>query len=73
MNDKQTALDACDGAHKDHIAKSASAYFDAFLAAEGQTDADALRTQAGERFKAGLRVYQAAHDSSRALVGQVFP
>ena len=73
MNDKQVALDACDSAQKDHATKAASAYVDAFLMAEGKANADALRKDAGERFKLGLSVLKAAHDSSRALVEQVFP
>ena len=73
MNDKQLAIDACDAAHKDHAAKTASAYIVAFQAAEGQANADALRKEAGERFKLGLGVLKEAHDNSRALVEQIFP
>ena len=73
MNDKQVALDACDFTQNDHVTKAASAYVDAFMAAEGEANADALRKKAGERFKLGLSVFKAAHDSCRALVDQVFP
>ena len=54
MNDKQVAIDACDAAQKDHAFKAASAYIDAYQMAEGKEDAEALREEAGERFKLGL-------------------
>ena len=73
MNDKQVAIDACGDAQKDHAAKAASAYIDAYQMAEGKENADALREEAGERFKLGLGVLKEAHDSSRALVEQIFP
>ena len=73
MNDKQVAIDALDCAQKDHVTKVASAYVDAFLMAEGKPNADAFRKEAAERFKLGLSVLKAAHDSSRALVEQIFP
>ena len=65
MNDKQVALDACDSAQKDRVTRAASVYIDAFLTAEGQPNADSHRKEAGERFKLGLRVLKAAHESSR--------
>jgi hypothetical protein len=73
MNDKQVALEACDSAQRDRFTNAASVYAGAFLTAEGKPNADALRNEAGERFKVGLRVLKAARDSSRTLVGQVFP
>lgn len=73
MNDRQVAIDACEAAQKAHACKCASAYVDAFQAAEGQANAQALREEAGQRFKLGLSVLKEAHDSSLALVEQIFP
>jgi len=72
VNDKQVALDACDGAYEDHLKKAASVYLEAFFVAEGQMNADVRRKEAGERFRAGLKVLKAGHDGSRAHVEQVF-
>lgn len=73
MNDRQVALDACDGAQKERFTKLASVYVESFELAEGKSNADAERASAGERFKAGLKLVKAAHESSRAIVEHVFP
>jgi hypothetical protein len=73
MDDKEVALAACDSAQKDHFAKVAGIFVDEFSMAEGNPNAAQLRQEAGNRFKAVLLVYKAAHDASRALVEEVFP
>jgi hypothetical protein len=73
MNQKQLALEACDIAQKDRLTKAASAYIEAFLTAEGEPNAAALRKEAGDRFMAGLKVLNAARDGSRAVVEQALP
>ena len=73
MDDKEVALAACDSAQKDHLAKVACVFVDEFSMAEGNPNAGQLRKEAGDRFKAVLIIYKAAHDTSRALVEEVFP
>jgi hypothetical protein len=73
MTDKEVALAACDDVRNDRFAKVAGIFMDDYSMAEGKPDANAARKASGERFKAVLKVYKAAHDASRALVGEVFP
>ena len=72
MDDKVVVVEACDDARKEHFKKAASLYVDAFELAEGDSDADAIRKKAADRFKAGLKATMAAHDSSLAIVEDLF-
>ncbi len=73
MNDKQLAIDACNGAYRDRLTKAAAVFADSFAAAEGQANAAAQRQSAADRFLIALRVNGEAHQAALALVNQAYP
>jgi hypothetical protein len=73
VSEKELALAACDAAKKDRMAKTINVYIDVFAMADGKPDADAIRAEAAERLKAGLKVAKEAYDSSRAIVEETLP
>ena len=66
MTDKEMALEACDGALKQDVAKAVAAYADSVVIG------GVSPVTAAERFKAGLKARMAAHIASRDLVEEVF-
>ncbi len=73
MQDKQLAIDACNGVYRDRLARAAAVFADAFAAAEGQANAASQRQSAADRFLIGLRVNGEAHQAALALVNQAYP
>jgi hypothetical protein len=66
MKDRDMALDACDSALKQDIAKAAAAYADSVVISHESPET------AAKRLAAGLVARKAAYASIRAIIAQVF-
>jgi len=66
VTDKEMALEACDGALKQDVAKAAAAYADSVVIAHESPET------AAKRLAAGLVARKAAYASVRAIIAQVF-
>jgi hypothetical protein len=67
MKDRDMALEACDGALRQDIAKAVLAYVDSVVIAHETPE------NAAKRLAAGLVARKAAYASCREIVAQVFP
>ncbi len=68
-SEQKMALDACDGAFKDGIAKSVAAFQESLIGASSDLD----KQQATQRLQNAMEVFKEALATSKSVAVQVFP